>query len=212
MEAKVKKIKSACGPDDLDLQQLTGQSIWIDHKGCGFKSHMKLGLFFWVDVISTFNISYLMDKKDVIILLPYIHVGLHSNHITKHLKSCVNRFYAFVNVNVIFQITWCIKSFFPYKDCLDRSQSSSHLQSQLLGLQQFLYWGNKVKILEWKMKHLKALLKLDHSSVIADHIRITGHNFKWDNFDILIWLLARLKLRSLDYSRVTASIECQCKQ
>lgn len=60
---------------------------------------MKLGLFFWVDVISTFNISYLMDKKDVIILLPYIHVGLHSNHITKRLKSCVNCFYSFVNVN-----------------------------------------------------------------------------------------------------------------
>ena len=44
-----------------------------------------------------------------------------------------------------------------------------------------------MKTLEWKMKHLKALLKLDHSSVIADHIRITGHNFKWDNFDILIY-------------------------
>ena len=37
-----------------------------------------------------------VPKKDVIILLPYI--GLHSNLITKRLKSCVNRFYSFVNV------------------------------------------------------------------------------------------------------------------
>jgi len=39
-------------------------------------------------------------KKDVTILLSYI--ALHSNHITKRLKSCVNWFYSFVNVKVIF--------------------------------------------------------------------------------------------------------------
>ena len=33
-----------------------------------------------------------VPKKDVIVLLPYI--GLHSNLITKRLKSCVNRFYS----------------------------------------------------------------------------------------------------------------------
>ena len=45
----------------------------------------------------------MVPKKDVIVLLPYI--GLHSNLITKRLKSCVNRFYSFVNVKVIFQNT-----------------------------------------------------------------------------------------------------------
>ena len=25
----------------------------------------------------------------------------------------------------------------------------------------------------------------DHSSAIADHIKTTGHNIKWDHFDIL---------------------------
>ena len=61
-----------------------------------------------------------VPQKDVIILLPYI--GLHSNHITKGLKSCYNRFYSSVNVRVIFQNTRCRKSFFPYKDRPNRSQ------------------------------------------------------------------------------------------
>ena len=65
-----------------------------------------------------------VPKKDLIILLPYL--ALHSNHTTKRLKSCVNRFYSFVNVKVIFQNTRTrrIKSFFSYKDRLNRSQLS----------------------------------------------------------------------------------------
>jgi len=35
------------------------------------------------------------------------------------------------------------------------------------------------------MEHFKALLKHDHSSAIADHVKTTGHNIKWDHFDIL---------------------------
>ena len=51
-------------------------------------------------------------------------MGLHSNLITKRLKSCVNRFYSFVNVKVIFQNSRPIKSFFSYKDRLSRSRLS----------------------------------------------------------------------------------------
>ena len=28
-------------------------------------------------------------------------------------------------------------------------------------------------------------MKHDHSSAIADHVKTTGHNIKWDHFDIL---------------------------
>ena len=49
------------------------------------------------------------------------YIGLLINHITKHLKSCVNNcFYSFVNVKVIFQNTWHMNSFFLYKDRLNR--------------------------------------------------------------------------------------------
>ena len=51
-------------------------------------------------------------QKDAIIFLHYI--DLQSNHIAKRLKSCVDNFYSFVNVKVIFENTRRIKSFFPY--------------------------------------------------------------------------------------------------
>ena len=37
----------------------------------------------------------------------------------------------------------------------------------------------------FKSHHLKSLTKNDHPSAIADHITATGHNIKWDHFDIL---------------------------
>ena len=72
-----------------------------------------------------------VPQKYVIILLPYL--GLHSNHVTKRLKYCVNRFYSFVNVKVIFQNTRRIKSFFPYKDRLNRSQLSKVIYKATMG-------------------------------------------------------------------------------
>jgi len=34
-------------------------------------------------------------------------------------------------------------------------------------------------------QHFKALTKSDQTSAIADHMKTTGHNIKWDHFDIL---------------------------
>ena len=36
-----------------------------------------------------------------------------------------------------------------------------------------------------KTEHFKALAKSDHSSAIAGHVKTTGHDIKWDHFDIL---------------------------
>ena len=30
--------------------------------------------------------------------------------------------------------------------------------------------------------HFKALAKREHTSAIADHVKATGHNIKWDHF------------------------------
>ena len=50
-----------------------------------------------------------------------------------------------------------------------------------------------------KNEHFKALTKNEHSSAIADDIKTTGHNIKWDNFDILASgkLTIIVKLRSM---------------
>ena len=37
----------------------------------------------------------------------------------------------------------------------------------------------------FKSHHFKTLTKNDHPLAIADHITATGHNIKWDHFDIL---------------------------
>ena len=101
-----------------------------------------------------------VPKKDVIILLPYI--GLHSNLITKRLKSCVNRFYSFVNVKVIFQNTRRIKSFFPYKDRLNRSQLSKVIyKANCWDFKDFYIGKTKRRLHDRKTEHFKALSKHD---------------------------------------------------
>ena len=130
--------------------------------------------------IITFNINDVLNKnrnkpndpvatvlkKDVIILLPYL--GLHSNHVTKRLKSCVNRFYSFVNVKVIFQNTRRMKSFFPYKDRLNRSQLSKVIyKASCWDCNDFYIGKTKRRLHDLKTEHFKALLKNDQH--IADH-------------------------------------------
>ena len=56
-----------------------------------------------------FNVAT-VPQKDIIILLPYL--GLHSNQPTKRLKSCVKRFYSFVNVRLFFK-THGVSLFLP---------------------------------------------------------------------------------------------------
>ena len=125
-----------------------------------------------------------VPKKAVIVLLPYI--GLHSNLLTKRLKSCINRFYSFVNVKVIFQNNRRIKYFFPFKDRLNRSQlSKSVYKPSCWDCNDFYIGKTKRRLYDRKTEHSKALLKHDHSSAIADHVKTTGHNIKWDHFDIL---------------------------
>ena len=43
----------------------------------------------------------------------------------------------------------------------------------------------KRRLHDRKTEHFKALAKSDHTSAIADHMKTTGHNIKWDHFDIL---------------------------
>ena len=126
---------------------------------------------------------FIQGFQDVIVLLPC--KGLHSNLITKCLKSCVNCFYSSVNVKVIFQNTRHIKSFFPYKDRLNRSQLSRVIYKASCWDCHNSYIGKtKRRLNDRKTEHFKALLKHDHSSAIVLHVKTTGQNIKWDHFDI----------------------------
>ena len=53
-----------------------------------------------------------VNKKEVLTVLLFL--GHHS----KHLRSCINKFYGIFNVTIVFQNTRRIKSFFRYEDKL----------------------------------------------------------------------------------------------
>ena len=50
---------------------------------------------------------------------------------------------------------------------------------------EFYVGKTKRRIHDRKTEHFKALAKSDHSPAIADHVKTTGCNMKWDHFDIL---------------------------
>ena len=79
-----------------------------------------------------------------------------------------------------------IKSFFPYKDRLNRSQKSKVIyKAGCWDCSDFYIGKTKRRLHDRKTEHFRALTKNDPTSAIADHIRATGHNIKWDHFDIL---------------------------
>ena len=49
----------------------------------------------------------------------------------------------------------------------------------------FYIGKTKRRLHDRKTEHFKALAKNDNTSAIADHVKATGHNIKWDQFDIL---------------------------
>ena len=67
--------------------------------------------------------SVTVPKKDVIFVLLYL--GFHSDAITRRLKSCVSKFYSFVNLRAVFQNTCRTKYVLSYyKDRFNLSLKS----------------------------------------------------------------------------------------
>ena len=98
----------------------------------------------------------------------------------------VSMFFGFVNLRVIFRNTCRIKSFFPYKDRLSRSLMSKGVyKASCWNCDDFYIGKTKSRLHDRKTEHFKVLTKDCHTSAIADHISSTGHNIKWDHFEIL---------------------------
>ena len=69
-------------------------------------------------------------KNEIRFVLPYL--GLQSKIITKRLQAFINKFYGCIDLRVIFHNTHRIKSLFPYKDRLNRSQMSKVVMIKLV--------------------------------------------------------------------------------
>jgi len=81
-----------------------------------------------------------------------------------------------------------IKFFFPYKDRLNRSQKFKIIyKAGCWDCSDFYIGKTKRRLHDRKTEYFRALwiYKNDPTSAIADHIKATGHNIKWDHFDIV---------------------------
>ena len=79
-----------------------------------------------------------------------------------------------------------IKSFFPYKDGFNRSQKSKIVyKASCWDFDAFYIGKTKRRLHDRKTEHFKALTQIGHASAVAEHSISTGHNIKWDHFEIL---------------------------
>jgi len=130
------------------------------------------------------NPTTTVPKKEIILVLPYL--GVQSKIVTNQLKTCIYKFYGCINLRVIFQSTYRIKSLFPYKDRINCSQLSKVVyKASCWDCQDFHIGKTKCRLHDRKTEHLKLITNSCHASAFADHVTSTGHNFKWDHFDIL---------------------------
>ena len=93
-------------------------------------------------------------------------------------KSCVNKFYGFVNLRAVFQNARRIKSFF------NRSQKSKIVYKASCWDCDAFYIRKTIKrrLHDRKTEHFKALTQIGHASAVAEHSISTGHN--WDSFTV----------------------------
>ena len=81
-----------------------------------------------------------------------------------------------------------MKSFFPYKDRINRFQQYPKLFTEQIAGIVMVFTVVKLnvrRLQDRKTEHLKVLAKNDNTSAIADHVKIIGHNIKCDHFHIL---------------------------
>ena len=100
-----------------------------------------------------------------------------------------------LNLRVIFQSAYRIKSLFPYKDMINRSQLSKVVYK--ISRWDFHIGKAQRRLHDRKTEHFKAITSSCHISAIADHVMSTGHNLKWDHFDIP----AKDRSNSISHSR-----------
>ena len=132
------------------------------------------------------SVSLILHCKSDFIILVLPFLGFQSEGLTRRVKSCISKFYGCVNLRVIFQNTCRVKSFFPHKDRFSRSQRSKIVyKASCWDCDSFYIGKTKRRLHDRKSEHFKALTQVGHASAVADHTISTGHNIKWDHFEIL---------------------------
>ena len=123
-----------------------------------------------------------VPKKDVTLVLPYL--GLHSDVITRRLKSCVNNVMVSSTSGLFFRTLAELSLSFLIK-IVTTGRRNRRLSTKPVAGIVMLFTSAKLKEDDRKTEYFKALTQIDHASAVAEHSISTGHNIKWDHFEIL---------------------------
>ena len=126
-------------------------------------------VMFWTDSKANRKIQlprWVLKKETILVLL---YLGVQSKIVTKQLKTCINKFYGCIDlVRVIFQSARRIKSFFPCKDMINRSQMSKVVYTaSCWDCQDFYIGKTKRRLHDRKTEHFKGITSTCHASAIS---------------------------------------------
>ena len=66
-----------------------------------------------------------------------------------------------------------------------KSRETLRFEASCWDCQDFYIGKTKRRLHDRKTEHFKGIASTCHASAIADHVTSTGHNLKWDHFEIL---------------------------
>ena len=122
-------------------------------------------------------------KKDIFLALPFL--GSQSE-VLANVSNLVLVNFMVLSTLGLFLIILAGLSFFPYKDRFSRSQRSKVVyRANCWDCDSFYVGKTKRRLHDRKTEHFKALTQDCHAFALADHVISTGHDIKWDHFNIL---------------------------
>ena len=109
--------------------------------------------------------------KEIVILLPYLR--LQGNQGAKCLRSCVFKFYSFINLKIFFFFK-PLAAYTFFTSRINRlQQTRSIYKANCWDCNGFYISKTKRQFHDKKTKHFKTLV---NTSVIANHVKSIGHN------------------------------------
>ena len=77
------------------------------------------------------------------------------------------------------------ESLLPVDRCHESVVGAAFTKPGCWDCDDFYIGKTKRRLHDRKTEHFKALAETDNTSAVADHVKTTGHNIKWDHFEIL---------------------------
>ena len=132
-----------------------------------------------------------VQKKKIFTKLPYLS-SISNKNIKNEIQNLIEKFYPHIQLNIIFQNNFSIKSFFPYKDSVPTSLLSNIVYKYTCEQCDATYYGETTRHLYTRIAEHKGLSPRTGNPVtypafssIRDHCLLYDHDLKNSNFSVL---------------------------